>query len=114
MTGESDSVKKGKQNPFLLSGTKVNEGCGTMLVTAVGMNSEWGDIYSKCKTVIFYHSLIDLVIVPSEDTPLQEALAKLAKTIGYGGMTSAVLVFILLSIRFLISISGTLIYHPYS
>ncbi|CAH8335270.1 unnamed protein product [Eruca vesicaria subsp. sativa] len=29
-------------NPFLLSGSKVIEGIGTMLVTSVGINTEWG------------------------------------------------------------------------
>ncbi|CAH8335287.1 unnamed protein product [Eruca vesicaria subsp. sativa] len=30
------------KDPFLLSGSKVIEGIGTMLVTSVGMNTEWG------------------------------------------------------------------------
>jgi P-type E1-E2 ATPase len=42
MTGEPDAIKKNpKTKPFLLSGTQVGEGNGRMLVTAVGMNSEW-------------------------------------------------------------------------
>jgi len=90
LTGESDSIKKDKSRPFMLSGTQVNEGSGVMLVTAVGMNSEWGITYSK-------------LIVPTEDTPLQESLNKLAKTIGYVGTVIAVLVFIVLSIRFIIN-----------
>ncbi|KAH9668702.1 calcium-transporting ATPase 12 plasma membrane-type [Citrus sinensis] len=32
------------QNPFLLSGTKVVDGYGRMLATAVGMNTTWGQI----------------------------------------------------------------------
>ncbi|GAY48164.1 hypothetical protein CUMW_109710 [Citrus unshiu] len=35
------------QNPFLLSGTKVVDGYGRMLATAVGMNTTWGQIMSQ-------------------------------------------------------------------
>ena len=45
MTGESDLVKKDvDKNPFLLSGTKVTDGYGVMLVTGVGVNTEWGKL----------------------------------------------------------------------
>lgn len=44
LTGESDSVKKGNGNPFILSGTKVMEGSGKMIVTAVGIHSRSGQI----------------------------------------------------------------------
>jgi len=45
MTGESDLlVKEPKENPYLLSGTKVMEGFGKMLVIAVGENSQAGII----------------------------------------------------------------------
>ncbi|KAJ6694161.1 hypothetical protein OIU85_004902 [Salix viminalis] len=38
MTGESDHVEvNGSENPFLLSGTKVTDGFGFMLVTSVGL-----------------------------------------------------------------------------
>ena len=46
VTGESDQVKKddyepGKKcNPFLISGSKVMEGTGFMIVLAVGLNSQ--------------------------------------------------------------------------
>merc|ERR1712066_722399 len=43
LTGESDQVKKGKdEDPMLLSGTHVMEGSGKILVTAVGINSQAG------------------------------------------------------------------------
>lgn len=45
MTGEPDAVKKSESKPFLLSGCQVSAGSGTMLVLAVGMNSEWGVTY---------------------------------------------------------------------
>ena len=44
LTGESDLVKKGDGNPFILSGTRVMEGSGKMIVTAVGINSRSGQI----------------------------------------------------------------------
>ncbi len=44
LTGESDLVKKGDANPFILSGTRVMEGSGKMIVTAVGINSRSGQI----------------------------------------------------------------------
>ena len=33
---------KGPKAPFLMSGCKVADGYGTMLVTSVGINTEWG------------------------------------------------------------------------
>ncbi|KAF1323097.1 Calcium-translocating p-type atpase, pmca-type, partial [Globisporangium splendens] len=44
MTGESDLMVKGHENPFLLSGTKVMEGLGKMLVVCVGESSQAGII----------------------------------------------------------------------
>ncbi|CAI5710378.1 unnamed protein product [Hyaloperonospora brassicae] len=46
MTGESDLLSKSAENPFLLSGTKVMEGVGKMLVVCVGENSQAGIIKS--------------------------------------------------------------------
>ncbi|CAL8114100.1 unnamed protein product [Orchesella dallaii] len=47
LTGESDHVKKHEQlDPMLLSGTHVMEGSGKMVVTAVGVNSQSGIIFS--------------------------------------------------------------------
>ncbi|KFM74141.1 Plasma membrane calcium-transporting ATPase 3, partial [Stegodyphus mimosarum] len=47
LTGESDHVKKGENiDPILLSGTHVMEGSGKMLVTAVGVNSQAGIIFT--------------------------------------------------------------------
>lgn len=43
MTGESKIVHKDQKAPFLMSGCKVADGVGTMLVTGVGINTEWGD-----------------------------------------------------------------------
>ncbi|XP_056588678.1 plasma membrane calcium-transporting ATPase 3b isoform X4 [Triplophysa dalaica] len=47
LTGESDQVtKSADKDPMLLSGTHVMEGSGRMLVTAVGVNSQSGIIFT--------------------------------------------------------------------
>ncbi|CAL8360350.1 unnamed protein product [Lota lota] len=47
LTGESDHVKKTlDKDPMLLAGTHVMEGSGKMLVTAVGVNSQTGIIFT--------------------------------------------------------------------
>ncbi|XP_061591542.1 plasma membrane calcium-transporting ATPase 3b isoform X2 [Cololabis saira] len=47
LTGESDQVGKSvDKDPMLLSGTHVMEGSGRMLVTAVGVNSQTGIIFT--------------------------------------------------------------------
>ncbi|XP_048875156.1 plasma membrane calcium-transporting ATPase 1a isoform X1 [Brienomyrus brachyistius] len=47
LTGESDHVKKTQdKDPMLLSGTHVMEGSGKMVVTAVGVNSQSGIIFT--------------------------------------------------------------------
>ncbi|XP_014635093.1 PREDICTED: plasma membrane calcium-transporting ATPase 2 isoform X3 [Ceratotherium simum simum] len=47
LTGESDQVRKSPdKDPALLSGTHVMEGSGRMVVTAVGVNSQTGIIFT--------------------------------------------------------------------
>nr|AAK11272.1 PMCA1bx [Aquarana catesbeiana] len=47
LTGESDQVKKNlEKDPLLLSGTHVMEGSGKMVVTAIGVNSQTGIIFT--------------------------------------------------------------------
>uniref|UniRef100_UPI0037E7C37D plasma membrane calcium-transporting ATPase 2 isoform X1 n=1 Tax=Semicossyphus pulcher TaxID=241346 RepID=UPI0037E7C37D len=47
LTGESDHVRKcPEKDPMLLSGTHVMEGSGRMVVTAVGVNSQTGIIFT--------------------------------------------------------------------
>ncbi|XP_029951494.1 plasma membrane calcium-transporting ATPase 1-like [Salarias fasciatus] len=47
LTGESDLVRKNaRTDPMMLSGTHVMEGSGKMLVTAVGVNSQTGIIFT--------------------------------------------------------------------
>ncbi|XP_041429099.1 plasma membrane calcium-transporting ATPase 3 isoform X2 [Xenopus laevis] len=47
LTGESDHVRKSvEKDPMLLSGTHVMEGSGRMVVTAIGVNSQTGIIFT--------------------------------------------------------------------
>ncbi|KAM9758850.1 plasma membrane calcium-transporting ATPase 1-like isoform 2-T5 [Menidia menidia] len=47
LTGESDHVRKSlEKDPMLLSGTHVMEGSGRMMVSAVGLNSQTGIIFT--------------------------------------------------------------------
>ncbi|KAM3844126.1 plasma membrane calcium-transporting ATPase 3 isoform 1-T1 [Vipera latastei] len=47
LTGESDHVRKSAdKDPMLLSGTHVMEGSGRMVITAVGVNSQTGIIFT--------------------------------------------------------------------
>ncbi|NXU36419.1 AT2B3 ATPase, partial [Drymodes brunneopygia] len=47
LTGESDHVRKAPdRDPLLLSGTQVMEGSGRLGVTAVGVNSQSGIIFT--------------------------------------------------------------------
>lgn len=66
MTGEPDAQKKNEKAPWMISGCQVVEGSGRMIVTGVGVHSEWGRTLSKLNT-------------ESEDTPLQEKLDGMAK-----------------------------------
>lgn len=103
-TGESDQMKKTsglevqqqivdgtaskKLDPFIISGSKVLEGVGTYLVTSVGTNSSYGKILMSLQT-------------DSEDTPLQVKLGRLANWIGGLGSAAAVLLLLVLTIRFI-------------
>ncbi|RZF38790.1 hypothetical protein LSTR_LSTR008160, partial [Laodelphax striatellus] len=56
LTGESDHVKKGESfDPMVLSGTHVMEGSGKMLVTAVGVNSQAGIIFTLLGAAVDEH-----------------------------------------------------------
>ncbi|KAH0449141.1 hypothetical protein IEQ34_022941 [Dendrobium chrysotoxum] len=88
LTGESKIVCKDLKRPFLMSGCKVADGYGTMLVTAVGINTEWGLLMSNISE--------DNV----EETPLQVRLNGVATLIGVGGLIVAALVLSVLMIRY--------------
>ncbi|XP_073286804.1 putative calcium-transporting ATPase 13, plasma membrane-type [Primulina huaijiensis] len=90
MTGESDHVEINSDlNPFLVSGTKVVDGYGKMLVTSVGMNTSWGEMMS---TMISRNT--------NEQTPLQERINELASGIGKVGLAIAFLVLVVLLLRY--------------
>ena len=84
---DADAPKR-ELDPFIFSGAKVVEGLGTFLVTATGVNSSYGKI------------LMSLKQKPSL-TPLQLRLNKLAKAIALFGFAAALLLFIVLFIKFL-------------
>ncbi|XP_039154923.1 calcium-transporting ATPase 10, plasma membrane-type-like [Eucalyptus grandis] len=88
MTGESKIVHKDEKDPFLISGCKVVDGYGTMLVTSVGINTDWGMLMASI----------------SEDTgeeiPLQVRLCGVAAAIGIVGLSVAVAVLVVLLARF--------------
>ncbi|KAG2501673.1 hypothetical protein HYH03_000176 [Edaphochlamys debaryana] len=95
LTGESDPIKKdAASDPWIRSGTTVNEGSGHMLVLAVGPNSEWG------KTMALVAEAGD------EQTPLQEQLTDVAAKVSKAGVLVAVVVFLALLIKWLIIHKG--------
>jgi len=95
-TGESELVKKvpyesagEKDDCFILSGSKVSEGVGRFIVTAVGPNSYHG------KTLLGLR-------VESEDTPLQVKLNGLAEQIAKVGSSVSILLLFILLVKFFI------------
>jgi Ca2+-transporting ATPase len=103
-TGESDIMKKTaaddvykameknenlrKMDPFMISGAKVTEGFGRMIVTATGIHSSYG------KTMLALRE-------DNEATPLQMKLNNLAEYIAKLGSAAAALLFFVLLIKFL-------------
>ncbi|XP_017258402.1 calcium-transporting ATPase 9, plasma membrane-type isoform X3 [Daucus carota subsp. sativus] len=88
MTGESKIVQKDPKKPFLLSGCKVADGTGTMLVTGVGLNTEWGLLMASISED------------NGEETPLQVRLNGIATFIGMVGLTVALAVLVILLSRY--------------
>ncbi|KAH9653678.1 calcium-transporting ATPase 8 plasma membrane-type [Citrus sinensis] len=88
MTGESKIVHKDSKDPFLMSGCKVADGNGTMLVTSVGINTEWGLLMASISED------------SGEETPLQVRLNGVATFIGIVGLTVALIVLVVLLARF--------------
>nr|XP_011467548.1 PREDICTED: calcium-transporting ATPase 9, plasma membrane-type [Fragaria vesca subsp. vesca] len=88
MTGESKIVHKDQKAPFLMSGCKIADGVGTMLVTSVGINTEWGLLMASISEDT------------GEETPLQVRLNGLATFIGIVGLSVAALVLLVLWIRY--------------
>jgi P-type Ca2+ transporter type 2C len=85
LTGESEPVAVNEDNPFLLSGTKVQDGSCKMLVTTVGMRTQWGKLMAT------------LSEGGDDETPLQVKLNGVATIIGQIGLFFSVITFIVLS-----------------
>ncbi|KAL2332555.1 hypothetical protein Fmac_020136 [Flemingia macrophylla] len=88
MTGESKIIHKDQKAPFLMSGCKVADGVGSMLVTGVGINTEWGLLMASISEDT------------GEETPLQVRLNGVATFIGIVGLTVAVSVLAVLLGRY--------------
>ncbi|KAI3806579.1 hypothetical protein L1987_22488 [Smallanthus sonchifolius] len=90
LTGESEAVHIDEKKPFVLGGTKVQDGSAKMLVAAVGMRTEWGKLMET------------LSDEGENETPLQVKLNGVATVIGKIGLIFAVLTFLVLTVRFLV------------
>ncbi|GAB2279572.1 Calcium-transporting ATPase 2, plasma membrane-type [Dionaea muscipula] len=84
LTGESEPVMVNAENPFLLSGTKVQDGSCKMIVTTVGMRTQWGKL------------LATLSEGGDDETPLQVKLNGVATLIGKIGLFFAIVTFTVL------------------
>ncbi|XP_057456911.1 putative calcium-transporting ATPase 11, plasma membrane-type isoform X1 [Lotus japonicus] len=89
LSGESEAVNADQQKPFLLSGTTVQDGSAKMLVTSVGMRTEWGRLMATLNEG------------GDDETPLQVKLNGVATIIGKIGLGFALLTFLVLTGRFL-------------
>ncbi|KAJ9564267.1 hypothetical protein OSB04_000233 [Centaurea solstitialis] len=84
LTGESEPVMVSAENPWLMSGTKVQDGSCKMLVTTVGMRTQWGKLMAT------------LSEGGDDETPLQVKLNGVATVIGKIGLFFAVVTFAVL------------------
>ncbi|GJJ70418.1 P-type Ca2+ transporter type 2C [Entomortierella parvispora] len=93
-TGESDAMKKDPEEKcYIISGSKVLDGSGQMLVTAVGTNSFFG------KTMMAMRE------ATPEETPLQIKLDILAESIAKLGMAAAVAMLVTLIVKYFVQAS---------
>uniref|UniRef100_A0A8C1SQP0 Calcium-transporting ATPase n=1 Tax=Cyprinus carpio TaxID=7962 RepID=A0A8C1SQP0_CYPCA len=122
LTGESDHVKKTvDKDPLLLSGTHVMEGSGKMLVTAVGVNSQTGIIFTLLGQIFFIKKdggTVEMEPLNSDDeteeepkknkipkkekSVLQGKLTKLAVQIGKAGLFMSAITVLILVVLFLV------------
>ncbi|EFA81180.1 hypothetical protein PPL_06017 [Heterostelium album PN500] len=92
LTGESAAIHKvvsGNGDVRMLSGAKVTEGYGRMLVVCIGEHSIQG------KTMMSLRG-------EDQKTPLEEKLDKLADTIGKIGLSIAIATFLILALKLII------------
>ncbi|KAI7880657.1 PMCA-type calcium-translocating P-type ATPase [Lichtheimia hyalospora FSU 10163] len=95
-TGESDTMKKATEDKgdcFILSGSKVLEGMGRMLVIAVGEKSFYGKIMMAMRGD------------EAEGTPLQNKLDSLAEQIAKLGFAAAIAMLLALVIKYFVTAS---------
>ncbi|KAF9384721.1 hypothetical protein CPC16_008331 [Podila verticillata] len=93
-TGESDAMKKdATEHCYVISGSKVLDGSGCMLVTAVGTNSFFG------KTMMAMRE------ASPEETPLQIKLDHLAESIAKLGMAAAIAMLVSLVVKYFVQAS---------
>ncbi|KAL7169085.1 hypothetical protein ACSBR2_034170 [Camellia fascicularis] len=90
LTGESEPVNVNEKNPFLLSGTKVQDGSGKMLVASVGMRTDWGKLMAT------------LSQSGENETPLQVKLNGIATIAGKICLTVSILTFLVLTARLMV------------
>ncbi|RKP22666.1 E1-E2 ATPase-domain-containing protein, partial [Syncephalis pseudoplumigaleata] len=94
-TGESDELKKNTEESggdcFILSGSKVLEGVGSMLTIAVGEHSLHG------------RTMMSLRQDSSQQTPLEQKLDRLAEMIAKMGASAALLMLMVLSLKLFIT-----------
>ncbi|GJY38029.1 putative calcium-transporting ATPase [Tanacetum coccineum] len=81
LTGESEPVMVSAENPWLMSGTKVQDGSCKMLVMTVGMRTQWGKLMAT------------LSEGGDDETPLQVKLNGVATIIGKIGLFFAIVTF---------------------
>ncbi|EWS72210.1 calcium-translocating P-type ATPase, PMCA-type protein (macronuclear) [Tetrahymena thermophila SB210] len=99
VTGESDHINKtpallgevGNTTSFLISGSKVMDGTGLMLVCAVGQNTQLGKLREKLQD-------------EQPPTPLQQKLETVAEDIGKIGTVAAALTMLAINIHLIVNI----------
>lgn len=112
MTGESDVVHKGTKDPGLIAGTYATIGNGLAVVTAVGDNTELGNLASALGKGFVCPERAHLKVYKEEgrcklcgqeleereeeETPLQQTLGVLAGRISVWGTYAAVFIFLAL------------------
>ncbi|XP_065874323.1 calcium-transporting ATPase 2, plasma membrane-type [Euphorbia lathyris] len=84
LTGESEPVVVNSESPCMLSGTKVQDGSCKMIITTVGMRTQWGKLMAT------------LSEGGDDETPLQVKLNGVATIIGKIGLAFAVVTFAVL------------------
>ncbi|GFY84748.1 autoinhibited Ca(2+)-ATPase, isoform 4 [Actinidia rufa] len=89
LTGECEPVNVNETDPFLFSGTKVQDGSGKMLVASVGMKTYLGSLMGTMSQI------------GENETPLQVKLNGIATIMGKIALAFSLLTFLVLTARFL-------------